>query len=90
MPLLHKNQFIILYCRDFIEIEMQNVLDSNIKTTKSNRKYIVHYLRTSMILQSVPLQKATKLCPNLPILVISYADNMVKARCCVPKVGVCM
>ncbi|XP_018576954.1 alanine--tRNA ligase, mitochondrial isoform X2 [Anoplophora glabripennis] len=71
--------------RDFIEIEMQNVLDSSVKTSKSNKKYIVHYLRSSMILQSVPLQKATKLCPDLPILVISYADNMVKARCCVPK-----
>ncbi|KAJ8958583.1 hypothetical protein NQ318_016304 [Aromia moschata] len=71
--------------RDLIEVEMQNVLDSSIKTTKSNNKYIVHYLRSSMVLETVPLQKATKLCPNIPILVISYADNMVKARCCVPK-----
>ncbi|KAJ8925311.1 hypothetical protein NQ315_009141 [Exocentrus adspersus] len=71
--------------KDFIEIEMKNVLDSNVKRTKSNKEYVIHYLRTSLILDSVPLQKATRLCPHLPILVISYAHNMVKARCCVPK-----
>ncbi|CAH1970486.1 unnamed protein product [Acanthoscelides obtectus] len=71
--------------RDFIEIEMKSALNSNIKRTKSNNKYIVHYLRSSTMLDNVPLQKATKLCPDLPILVISFADNTVKARCCVPK-----
>ncbi|KAJ8983104.1 hypothetical protein NQ317_001847 [Molorchus minor] len=71
--------------RDFIEMEMQTALESNIKTTKSNQKYIIHYLRSSMVLKSVPLQKATRLCPDIPILVISYADSMVKARCCIPK-----
>ncbi|KAG5900572.1 hypothetical protein JTB14_022877 [Gonioctena quinquepunctata] len=71
--------------RDFIEIEMKNALDSNIKTTNTNQKYIIHYLRSSTMLENVPLQKATKLCPDLPILVIAYADNTVKARCCVPK-----
>ncbi|CAH1117075.1 unnamed protein product [Phaedon cochleariae] len=71
--------------RDFIEIEMKNALDSKVKTTGSNQKYIIHYLRSSMMLEKVPLQKATKLCPDIPILVISYADNTVKARCCVPK-----
>nr|CAI5830547.1 unnamed protein product [Callosobruchus analis] len=71
--------------RDFIEIEMKSALNSNVKTTKSNNKYIVHYLRSSTMLDNVPLQKATKLCPDLPILVISFADNTVKARCCVPK-----
>nr|XP_023017698.1 alanine--tRNA ligase, mitochondrial [Leptinotarsa decemlineata] len=70
---------------DFIEIEMKNALESNVKTTNSNKRYIIHYLRSSMMLENVPLQKATKLCPDLPILVLAYADNMVKARCCVPK-----
>lgn len=64
---------------------MQNVLQSNIKQSKSNKNYIIHYLRSSMILESVPLQRATKMCPDLPVLVISYADNVVKARCCVPQ-----
>ncbi|KAJ8935028.1 hypothetical protein NQ314_013053 [Rhamnusium bicolor] len=73
------------HLRDFIEMEMQTALDSYVKTTKSNKKYIVHYLRSSMILESVPLQKATNLCSHIPVIVISYADNLVKARCCVPK-----
>lgn len=64
---------------------MQSVLQTNLKQSKSNKNYIIHYLRSSMILDSVPLQKATKLCPDVPVLVISYADNVVKARCCVPE-----
>ncbi|XP_057653456.1 alanine--tRNA ligase, mitochondrial [Diorhabda carinulata] len=70
---------------DFIEIEMKNALDTGVKLTKNNKKYLIHYLRSSLILEKVPLQKATKLCPDYPVLVISYADNTVKARCCVPK-----
>lgn len=65
---------------------MQNVLQTNKNRTKTNQEYVVHYLRCSMILENVPLQKATKLCPDLPVLVIAYADGMVKARCCVPEV----
>ncbi|KAL3281601.1 hypothetical protein HHI36_004808 [Cryptolaemus montrouzieri] len=65
-------------------MEMQNVLDSKVQTTKSNKKYIIHYLRTSMILENVPLHRATKLCKNIPIMVISYTDNTVQVRCCVP------
>ncbi|CAG9859655.1 unnamed protein product [Phyllotreta striolata] len=71
--------------KDFVVMEMQSALESNIRTTKSNRKYLIHYLRSSTMLDNVPLQKATKLCPDLPILVIAYVDNTVKARCCVPK-----
>lgn len=67
---------------------MKNALDSRVKTTKSNQKYMVHYLRTSTMLESAPLQKATRICPDLPVLVIAYADNTVKARCCVPKVNI--
>lgn len=65
---------------------MRNALDSKVKQTKSNQKYIVHYLRTSTMLENTPLQKATRICPDLPVLVIAYTDNAVKARCCVPKV----
>ncbi|XP_060519599.1 alanine--tRNA ligase, mitochondrial isoform X2 [Cylas formicarius] len=71
--------------KNFIEMEMEDALQSNIGTSKSNKKYIVHYLRSSVVLDSVPLQKATKLCPNMPVLIVSYSDNIVKARCCVPK-----
>ncbi|XP_045470743.1 alanine--tRNA ligase, mitochondrial [Harmonia axyridis] len=70
---------------EFIDMEMQNVLDSKVQTTYSNKKYIIHYLRTSMILETVPLQRATKMCKNIPVMVISYTDNVVQARCCVPK-----
>lgn len=65
---------------------MQNVLQTNQNRTKNNQEYVLHYLRCSMILENVSLQKATRLCPNVPILVIAYADGMVKARCCVPEV----
>lgn len=67
-------------------MEMQNVLQTNENRTKNNQEYVLHYLRCSMILENVPLQKATKLCPDVPVLVIAYADGMVKARCCVPEV----
>ncbi|XP_072387690.1 alanine--tRNA ligase, mitochondrial isoform X1 [Diabrotica undecimpunctata] len=71
--------------KDFIEMEMQSALDTNIRITKNDNKYLVHYLRCSVMLEKVQLLKATRLCPDYPILVIAYADNTVKARCCVPK-----
>ncbi|KAK9869469.1 hypothetical protein WA026_003224 [Henosepilachna vigintioctopunctata] len=70
---------------DFVDMEMQNVLDSKVQVSKSNKKYIIHYLRISMILENVPLQRATKVCKHIPVMVISYTDNTVQARCCVPK-----
>jgi alanyl-tRNA synthetase len=73
--------------REFIEIEMRNALESNLSETKNNQKYMVHYLRSSLVLESVSLQKATKFCSDIPVIIISYADNMVKARCCVPEVS---
>lgn len=66
---------------------MKNAIDSKVRTTKSNHKFIVHYLRASTMLENAPLQKATKICPDLPVLVIAYTDNAVKARCCVPEVN---
>lgn len=71
--------------KNFIDLEMHDALKSSISLTKSNKKYMVHYLRSSVMLESVPLQKATKMCPDIPVIIISYSDNMVKARCCVPK-----
>lgn len=66
---------------------MRNAMDSNVLQTKKKQKYMVHYLRTSLVLENVPLQKATKLCPDIPVLIISYSDSIVKARCCVPEVS---
>lgn len=65
---------------------MQNALQTNMSKTSRNKPYLVHYLRSSVILDNVPLQKATKLCPDVPVLVVSFTENSVKARCCVPKV----
>lgn len=65
-------------------MEMRSVLESKVLKSNNSKPFIVHYLRSSMILESVPLQKATKICSKLPVLVVSYADNVVKARCCVP------
>lgn len=72
--------------REFIEIEMQNAIQTKISTTNNNKEYLVYYLRSSVVLDNVPLQKATKFCPDVPILVVSLTENAVKARCCVPKV----
>lgn len=49
--------------------------------------FILHYISSSALMEEVPLQKATKHCTDRPILVIARGDNVVKARCCVPKVG---
>lgn len=65
---------------------MQSVLKMNQNKTKASKRYIVHYLACSTMLDTVPLQKATKLCRDIPVIVISYSDNIVKARCCVPEV----
>lgn len=81
------SKLLYFFSREFVEMEMQNVLETNKLFTKNSQQYVIHYLRCSMILENVPLQKATKLCPDLPILVIAYSDGMVKARCCVPEVS---
>lgn len=48
--------------------------------------FIVHFLTSGFLLESISLQKATRLCTDRPILVMSLTEGMVKARCCVPKV----
>ncbi|XP_055913657.1 alanine--tRNA ligase, mitochondrial [Eupeodes corollae] len=66
----------------FVEDEMRSLLQE-----KPIEKYpfIIHYLSSSALLEEVPLQKATQLCTDRPILVVSMCDGIVKARCCVPK-----
>ena len=62
---------------------MSNVLQERPVAT---HPFILHYISSSALMEEVPLQKATRLCTDRPILVISMSDNIVKARCCVPKV----
>ncbi|KAF5280436.1 hypothetical protein FQR65_LT03245 [Abscondita terminalis] len=79
---LHRMNADVKRIRDgFIEFEMKQALEK----INNDKKYIVHYLQCSNKLENTPLHKATKVCRNLPVLVISYSDNVVKARCCVPK-----
>ncbi|KAG4073432.1 hypothetical protein HA402_000656 [Bradysia odoriphaga] len=68
--------------RDFIDIEMKNVLENSPKET---HPFIVHFLTCATLLKSVKLQKATRLCTDRPIMVLSSTDNQIKARCCVPR-----
>jgi alanyl-tRNA synthetase len=66
--------------RDMVEIEMNTLLEQQEHST-----HIVHFLETSPLMESVPLQKATKCCPNHPVLVLSLTDGVIKGRCCIPK-----
>lgn len=61
----------------------------NLLLDKSLEKhpYILHYITSSALVEEIPLQRATKLCTDRPILVISMCGSIVKARCCVPQVG---
>nr|CAD7573354.1 unnamed protein product [Timema californicum] len=48
-------------------------------------QFIVHFLSCSSHMATVPLQKATNICSNVPVLLIAISEGLVKARCCVPK-----
>ncbi|XP_053676993.1 alanine--tRNA ligase, mitochondrial [Anopheles nili] len=67
--------------RELVDIEMRNLMEQ--KPVTSDR-FIVHFLECSIILEEVQLSKATRYCPDRPILVISITDNQVKARATVP------
>lgn len=73
--------------RDLINLEMKTAVSSNQLKSAKDHSYIVHFLECSSMLENVQLQQATKICPDIPVIVVSYSENMVKARCCVPKVG---
>uniref|UniRef100_A0A1B0CM04 Alanine--tRNA ligase n=1 Tax=Lutzomyia longipalpis TaxID=7200 RepID=A0A1B0CM04_LUTLO len=51
--------------KEFIEIEMKNVLDDN---PPHLSPFIVHFLSSASLMESVSLSKATRLCPDRPIL----------------------
>lgn len=68
--------------KEFVEVEMRNLL---LEKPLDTNPYILHYITSSALVEEIPLQRATKLCTDRPILVISMCDNIVKARCCVPQ-----
>ncbi|KAH8247984.1 hypothetical protein KR032_004467 [Drosophila birchii] len=67
--------------KEFVEVEMRNLLQEK---PLDSHPFILHYITSSALVEEIPLQRATKLCPDRPILVVSMCDSMVKARCCVP------
>lgn len=68
--------------KEFIEIEMNAVL---LERPADNIPYIVHNLSSSALMEDVKLQKATRLCPDRPILVMCVSGGQMKARACVPS-----
>lgn len=71
--------------REFIDMEMKNAIATNKMMTPNNNPYLIHYLRCSMMMENVSLQRATSLCEDVPVIVISFTDSIVKARCCIPE-----
>uniref|UniRef100_A0A1A9X0J8 alanine--tRNA ligase n=1 Tax=Glossina brevipalpis TaxID=37001 RepID=A0A1A9X0J8_9MUSC len=66
--------------KEFVEVEMRNLLQERSPTT---HRFILHYISSSALMEEeVPLQKATKLCKDRPILVIAMSNGIVRARCC--------
>ncbi|KAJ9578019.1 hypothetical protein L9F63_025121, partial [Diploptera punctata] len=65
---------------DALESEMHQLLNVD-----KQPSYVVHFLQCSSQMDSVPLQKATRLYPHIPILLVAYSEGVLKARCCVPK-----
>uniref|UniRef100_A0A1B0D4A3 Alanine--tRNA ligase n=1 Tax=Phlebotomus papatasi TaxID=29031 RepID=A0A1B0D4A3_PHLPP len=79
--------------REFIEIEMKNVLDDN---PPNLSPFIVHFLSSASLMESVSLQKATRLCPDRPILGsvtkeftaelwLQKVAQVFKSQCAAPK-----
>ena len=64
---------------------MNNVL---LEKPSKTHPFILHYISSSALMEEIPLQKATRLCNDRPILVIGMCNGIVKARCCVPQVSV--
>jgi hypothetical protein len=76
--------WICIFHRDAMETEMQALLATN------QSSFLVHFLHCSSTLDTVPLQKATRMCPDIPVLILAHSEGLVKARCCVPEVCHCL
>ncbi|XP_068142866.1 alanine--tRNA ligase, mitochondrial [Drosophila tropicalis] len=68
--------------KEFVEVEMRNLI---MEKPLDTHPFILHYITSSALVEEIPLQRATKLCTDRPILVVSMCDGYVKARCCVPQ-----
>lgn len=69
-----------------IRNEMQEVLKKcNSNPEKTAIRFLVHFLQCSSFEEDIPLQKATKLCSGLPVLLLARSEGTIKARCCVPE-----
>lgn len=68
--------------KEFIEIEMRAVLADR---PSHQFPFIVYNLSSSVLMEDVKLQKATRLCPDRPVLVVCQSSGLVKARACVPQ-----
>lgn len=67
------------FSKGILDVEMKSVVEN------AGDSAVVHFLNCSEVLKSVSLEKATKYFKDRPVIIISYTDNMVKARCCVPS-----
>lgn len=68
-----------------MEEEMKEVLQR--VAADVDCKFLVHSLHSTLNMNKIPLQKATNMCPrHLPVIIFAYAENKLKARCCVPQV----
>lgn len=56
------------------------------EVAKNTLPYLVHYLKCSSVLDKVPLQKASRICADLPSMLFAADGELIKARCCVPMV----
>jgi alanyl-tRNA synthetase len=65
--------------RDALETEMEAVMATN------QLSFLVHFLQCSSTVDSIPLEKATRMCPQIPVLLLAHSQGTIKARCCVPK-----
>lgn len=65
---------------ELLDIEMMDVVENS-----ASYSHIIHFLSCSDLMKSVSLQKATRYIQDRPVLILSLTDEMIKARCCVPK-----
>lgn len=77
------NQFQYQNLKDFIDVEMKDVMDS-LKANKGS--FLVHNLICASLMENVKLDKVTRYCKDKPVIIFSYSNGYVKARCCVPEV----
>lgn len=66
--------------KHLVERDITELLDRNI-----NAAFITHKIINTLSTEAIPLVKFTKMCPDRPILILSYQGGILSGRCCVPK-----